>query len=80
MLKKTVPVFNADLVEDTPTKGYPKISEAAVRTCATKQFLKRYQNSQECTCTGVFFQPATFSFIEKQTPAYIAFYEFCDIL
>ena len=35
MLKKTVHVFNVDLAEDISTKGYPKILEAAARTCTT---------------------------------------------
>ena len=51
MLQKTVYFFNVDLVEDTPQKGSPKISEAAVCKCATKYFLKLSQNSKECTCT-----------------------------
>ena len=35
MLEKTVYFFNVDLAEDISTQGYPKISEAAVRTCTT---------------------------------------------
>ena len=78
MLEKTVYFFNVDLAEDISTQGYPKISEAAVRTCTTTQsFLKIQQNSQECTCTGVSFQPATFNFIGKETSTYIDFCEFC---
>ena len=80
MLEKIEHFFNVDLAKDISTQGYPKISEAAARTCATTQtFLKILQNSQECTCTGVFFQPATFNFIGKETPAYIDFFEFYEI-
>ena len=35
MLEKNVHFFNVDLAEDISTQGYPKISEAAVRTCTT---------------------------------------------
>ena len=35
ILEKTVHFFNVDLAEDISTQGYPKISEAAVRTCTT---------------------------------------------
>ena len=35
MLEKTVHFFNADLSEDISRQGYPKISEAAARTCTT---------------------------------------------
>ena len=80
MLEKTVHFLNVDLAEDISTQGYLKISETAVRTfTTTKSFLKKKQNSQECTCTGVSFQPATFNFIRKETPAYIDFGEFCKI-
>ena len=66
MLEKTVYFFNVDLAEDISTQGYPKISEAAVRTCTTTQsFLKIQQNSQKCTCTRVSFEPAIFNFIGK---------------
>ena len=36
MLKKTVDFFNVDLLEDILAKGYPKVSEEAVRTCISK--------------------------------------------
>ena len=56
------------------------MSQAAVRTCtATESFLKNLQNSQERTSTKASFQPATFDLIGKETPAYIAFFEFCEI-
>ena len=78
MLEKTVHFFNVDLAEDISTPGYLKISEAAGRTCTTTQwFLKIQQISQECTCTRVSFQPATFNFIGKETSTYIDFCEFC---
>ena len=35
MLEKTVHFFNVDLAEDISTYGFPKTSEAAVRTCTT---------------------------------------------
>ena len=35
MLKKTAHFFNVDFAEDISMYGYPKISEAAVRTCIT---------------------------------------------
>ena len=71
MLEKTVHFFNVDLAEDTPKQGYPKISVAAVRICTTKQpFFKISQNSQECSRTRLSFQAATFTFLEKETPAY----------
>ena len=74
MLEKTVHFLNADLVEDTPTQGYRNISEAAFRTCSTKQsFLKITQNLKERICIGVFFQPAICNFIVKKTSAYIFF-------
>ena len=80
MLEKTVHLFNVDLAEDISMQEYPKISEAAVCTCATTQlFLKIQQNSQECTCARVSLQPATFKFMGKEMPAYIAFCEFCEI-
>ena len=75
ILEKTVHFFNVDLADDIPTQGYPKISETAVCTCL---FLKIQQNSHERTCTVVCFQPATFNVIGKETPAYIAFCEFCE--
>ena len=79
MLEKTRHFPNAYLAEDILTKGYPKISEAAVCACSTKQlFLKILQNSQENTCTRIFFQPTICNFIEKETPAYIFFCEFYD--
>ena len=69
MLEKTVHFFNVDLA-DIPTWECPNISEAAVRTCtATQSFLKMQQHSQECTCTVVSFQPATFNFIGKRRDA-----------
>ena len=78
MLEKTVHFFNVCLGEDISTQGYPKILESAVYTSTTTQlFLKMLQNSQECTCTRVSFQPATFNFIGKETSTYIDFCEFC---
>ena len=80
MVDKIVHFVNVDLAEDIPTQGYPKMSEAAVGTCTTKYpFLKSLQNSKVRPCNGVFFQPATFNFIEKETLAYIAFCEFYEI-
>ena len=68
---------NAYLAKDIPTNGYPKISEAAVCACSTKQlFLKISQNSQENTCNRISFQPTICNFIEKETPAYTFFCEF----
>ena len=32
-LEKTVHFVNVNLVEDIPAEGYPKISEASIRTC-----------------------------------------------
>ena len=78
MLDKTVHFINVNLPEEIPTQGYPKMSEAAVPTCTTKQFFKILQNSQELICNGVFSQPATFNFIEKETPSDIAFCEFYE--
>ena len=78
-MEKTVHFFNADLAEDIPTQRYPKISEAAVCTCTTTQlFLKMQQISQECTCSVVSFQTATFDFIRKEMPAHITFCQFCE--
>ena len=35
ILEKTVHFFGVDVTEDTDKLGYPKISEATVRTCVT---------------------------------------------
>ena len=35
ILEKTVHFFSVDVTEDTDKLGYPKISEATVRTCVT---------------------------------------------
>ena len=79
-MEKALHFFNVNLVEDIPTQVYSKISEAAVRKCTTTQsFLKNSQKLQECTCTRVSFQPRICNFIEKMTPTYIAFCEFCEI-
>ena len=50
-----------------PTQGYPKISEAAARTCTTKQsFLKIQQNSQERTAPETIFNLLSSSSSEKR--------------
>ena len=58
---------NCAFFQCRPCRGYSYVSisqdiRSSSLTCATQQFLKLLQNSKECT--GGFFQPATFNFIQ----------------
>ena len=48
--------------------------------CSTKEsFLKNIQNLQECSCTGVRFQPSTCNFIEKRRRHVYFSLKICEI-
>ena len=62
------------ILQCEPCRGYPYegISKDIRSGTWRQSFVKISQNSQECIWARVSFQPTTFNFIEKETPAYIA--------
>ena len=76
MLDKTVHFFNVDLAEDISRQ---EIFQGIRRSSSHMYYYIVVLKKQECTCTRVSFQPATFNFMGKETPGYIDFGEFCEM-
>ena len=61
MLEKTVHFFNRDFV-----RGYPKITEAAVRICKLNSRSEKFRKiHRSAPAPEFFFQPTAVNFIEK---------------
>ena len=73
---KPVHFFNVDLAEDISRQ---EVFQGIRSSSSHMYYYIVVLKKQECTCTRVSFQPATFNFMGKETPGYIDFVEFCEI-